>query len=132
MTDYDGLLVSVLTEAQAGRTGRIERDGWRRTAPAAPVARDADRVRVRVRRPGRGARLAAAVSLVLASAKVRGHGADGGGLLARRPVALAARRIADRWGASGGTTSGHPRIPGDRRCGRVLVVPVCEGVGVDA
>ena len=55
---------------------------------------------------GEGARLAAAVSLVLASAKVRDHVADGDGLLARRPVALAARRIAANWGRAG-ARGGH-------------------------
>ncbi|NEB96623.1 hypothetical protein G3I58_01130, partial [Streptomyces anulatus] len=62
VTNYDGLIVSVLTEAQAGRTP----DGRRTAGPCplramrtAPVAK------------GEGARLAAAVSLVLASAKVR-------------------------------------------------------------
>ncbi|WP_171115758.1 MULTISPECIES: DUF5685 family protein [Streptomyces] len=94
VTNYDGLLVSVLTEAQAGPT---ERDGWRRTAGPCPLRgmRTASVAR------GEGARLAAAVSLVLASAKVRDHVADGDGLLARRPVALAARRVADRWGRAG-------------------------------
>jgi hypothetical protein len=53
---------------------------------------------------GEGARLAAAVSLVLASAKVRDHVADGDGLLARRPVALAARRVAESWGRAGART----------------------------
>ncbi len=53
---------------------------------------------------GEGARLAAAVSLVLASAKVRDHVADGDGLLARRPVALAARRIAGSWERAGART----------------------------
>jgi hypothetical protein len=50
---------------------------------------------------GEGARLAAAVSLVLASAKVRDHMADGDGLLARAPVAVAARRVAESWGRAG-------------------------------
>jgi hypothetical protein len=53
---------------------------------------------------GEGARLAAAVSLVLASAKVRDHVADGDGLLARKPVALAARRVAASWGRAGART----------------------------
>nr|BAA77252.1 unnamed protein product [Streptomyces lividans] len=55
---------------------------------------------------GEGARLAAAVSLVLASAKVPDHVADGDGLLARRPVALAARRIAGGWDAAGARGGG--------------------------
>lgn len=53
---------------------------------------------------GEGARLAAAVSLVLASAKVRDHVADGDGMLARKPVARAARRIATSWGRAGART----------------------------
>nr|BAA34423.1 sam-pr [Streptomyces albogriseolus] len=53
---------------------------------------------------GEGARLAAAVSLVLASAKVRDHVTDGDGLLARRPVALAARRVAASWDRAGART----------------------------
>ncbi|MCX4536010.1 DUF5685 family protein [Streptomyces sp. NBC_00841] len=95
VTNYDGLIVSVLTEAQAERTtGR-----WRTAGPCplramrtAPVAR------------GEGARLAAAVSLVLASAKVRDHVADRDGLLKRRPVAAAARRVAAGWDRAGART----------------------------
>ncbi|MFE0701762.1 DUF5685 family protein [Streptomyces sp. NPDC058872] len=95
VTNYDGLIVSVLTEAQTGVT-----EGDRRTAGpcalralrTAPVAR------------GEGARLAAAVSLVLASAKVRDHVADRDGLLAHRPVAVAARRVARSWDRAGART----------------------------
>ncbi|MEU3340484.1 DUF5685 family protein [Streptomyces sp. NPDC006668] len=95
VTNYDGLLISVLTEAQAEKAGT-----WRRTAGPCPLRgmRTASVAR------GEGARLAAAVSLVLASAKVRDHVADGDGLLARRPVALAARRVAASWGAAGART----------------------------
>lgn len=67
---------------------------------ALPAARHADRPG----RPRRGARLAAAVSLVLASAKVRDHVADGDGLLRRRPVAAAARRVAAGWDRAGART----------------------------
>ncbi|MFE5209210.1 DUF5685 family protein [Streptomyces sp. NPDC056600] len=96
VTNYDGLLISVLTEAQAERA-----DGGRRTAGPCPLRgmRTASVAR------GEGARLAAAVSLVLASAKVRDHMADGDGLLARRPVALAARRVAANWTAAGSRTA---------------------------
>ncbi|MFB7517011.1 DUF5685 family protein [Streptomyces sp. NPDC056144] len=95
VTNYDGLIVSVLTEAQTGVT-----EAGRRTAGpcalralrTAPVAR------------GEGARLAAAVSLVLASAKVRDHVADRDGLLARKPVAAAARRVARSWDRAGART----------------------------
>lgn len=94
-TNYDGLLVSVLTEAQSGRAADARRTAGPcplRAMRTAPVAR------------GEGARLAAAVSLVLASAKVRDHVADRDGPLARRPVAAAARRVAHRWDAAGART----------------------------
>ena len=92
VTNYDGLIISVLTEAQAERA-----DGWRRTAGPCPLRG----MRTASVAQGEGARLAAAVSLVLASAKVRDHVADGDGLLARRPVAAAARRVAARLGPGG-------------------------------
>ncbi|MFE5602630.1 DUF5685 family protein [Streptomyces coelicoflavus] len=94
VTNYDGLLISVLTEAQAERGGA---GAGRRTAGPCPLRG----MRTASVAHGEGARLAAAVSLVLASAKVRDHVADGDGLLARRPVALAARRIAGGWDAAG-------------------------------
>ena len=96
VTNYDGLLLSVLTEAQVERSG----GGWRRTAGPCPLRG----MRTASVAQGEGARLAAAVSLVLASAKVRDHVADGDGLLARRPVALAARRVAGSWGRAGART----------------------------
>ncbi|MFJ3673029.1 DUF5685 family protein [Streptomyces sp. NPDC090106] len=92
VTNYDGLLISVLTEAQTARTDR-----GRRTAGPCPLRG----MRTASVANGEGARLSAAVSLVLASAKVRDHVADGDGLLAHRPVALAARRVASGWGAAG-------------------------------
>ncbi|MEV7690432.1 DUF5685 family protein [Streptomyces bungoensis] len=92
VTNYDGLLISVLTEAQAGTEG-----GGRRTA--GPCALRG--MRTASVAQGEGARLAAAVSLVLASAKVRDHVADRDGLLAHRPVAAAARRVAASWGRAG-------------------------------
>ncbi|MGP3736766.1 DUF5685 family protein [Streptomyces sp. GDS52] len=95
VTNYDGLLVSVLTEAQAVRA-----DAGRRTAGPCPLRG----MRTASVAHGEGARLAAAVSLVLASAKVRDHVADGDGLLARRPVALAARRVAASWDRAGART----------------------------
>ncbi|KUN20801.1 hypothetical protein AQJ23_34360 [Streptomyces antibioticus] len=92
VTNYDGLLISVLTEAQTSAGG-----GGRRTAGPCPLRG----MRTASVANGEGARLSAAVSLVLASAKVRDHVADGDGLLARKPVALAARRVASSWGAAG-------------------------------
>ncbi|WP_406728289.1 DUF5685 family protein [Streptomyces sp. GD-15H] len=95
VTNYDGLLLSVLTEAQAVRA-----DAGRRTAGPCPLRG----MRTASVAHGEGARLAAAVSLVLASAKVRDHVADRDGLLARRPVALAARRVAASWDRAGART----------------------------
>ncbi|RPK34376.1 hypothetical protein EES40_33515 [Streptomyces sp. ADI93-02] len=95
VTNYDGLIVSVLTEAQSERTAGLRRTAGPcplRSMRTAPVAR------------GEGARLAAAVSLVLASAKVRDHVADRDGLLKRRPVAAAARRVAAGWDRAGART----------------------------
>ncbi|MFF5335720.1 DUF5685 family protein [Streptomyces sp. NPDC013181] len=95
VTNYDGLIVSVLTEAQVERT-----PGQRRTAGPCPLRS----MRTAPVARGEGARLAAAVSLVLASAKVRDHVADRDGLLARRPVAAAARRVAASWDRAGART----------------------------
>ncbi|MFH9074457.1 DUF5685 family protein [Streptomyces alboflavus] len=95
VTNYDGLIISVLTEAQAERSV-----AWRRTAGPCPLRG----MRTASVAQGEGARLAAAVSLVLASAKVRDHVVDGDGLLARRPVAAAARRVAGKWGREGAST----------------------------
>lgn len=95
VTNYDGLIVSVLTEAQTERTA-----GQRRTAGPCPLRS----MRTAPVARGEGARLAAAVSLVLASAKVRDHVADRDGLLARRPVAAAARRVAASWDRAGART----------------------------
>ncbi|MFC7306952.1 DUF5685 family protein [Streptomyces monticola] len=95
VTNYDGLLISVLTEAQAERG-----TAGRRTAGPCPLRG----MRSASVAQGEGARLAAAVSLVLASAKVRDHVADRDGLLARRPVAAAARKVARSWDKAGART----------------------------
>ncbi|WP_406417184.1 DUF5685 family protein [Streptomyces sp. NBC_01614] len=118
VTNYDGLLISVLTEAQAEMDS-----GMRRTAGPCPLRG----MRTASVAQGEGARLAAAVSLVLASAKVRDHVADGDGLLARRPLALAARRVATGWGAAGarsGSAVGFDTA--------VLVDAVDRQVGIEA
>ncbi|WP_017570436.1 DUF5685 family protein [Nocardiopsis halotolerans] len=86
-TNYDGLVVSVLTAAQsrdcAGtrRAGRCPLRGMR----GAEVA------------DGSGAHLAAAVSLMLASAKITDHIEDGDGPYARRGVRALAGKVAARW-----------------------------------
>ncbi|WP_406150329.1 DUF5685 family protein [Streptomyces sp. NBC_01012] len=95
VTNYDGLIISVLTEAQSERTA-----GQRRTAGPCPLRS----MRTAPVARGEGAQLAAAVSLVLASAKVRDHVADRDGLLKRRPVAAAARRVAAGWDRAGART----------------------------
>ncbi|MCX3063127.1 DUF5685 family protein [Streptomyces beihaiensis] len=95
VTNYDGLLVSVLTEAQSERSS----DRRRRAGPC-PLRG----MRTASVAQGEGARLAAAVSLVLASAKVRDHVDDRDGLFARRPVAAAARKVAANWGRAGART----------------------------
>lgn len=89
-TNYDGLLVSVLTEAQT---------------PAASPHRAAGRCLLRgmaraevVDARAAGARLAAAASLVLAAGKAGDHLADGDG---PRAVAPLVRRVAAGWARAG-------------------------------
>lgn len=83
VTNYDGLLVSVLTEAQSPAAAPR-----RRARPCALRGfKGADVVEAE------GVRLAASVSLLLAAGKVRDHVADGDGVYARRPVAAGAARL---------------------------------------
>ncbi|WP_062437886.1 DUF5685 family protein [Herbidospora daliensis] len=95
VTNYDGLLVSVLTEAQSERTRR------RRAAPC-PLRgfKGADIAQAE------GVRLAAAVSLILASGKLRDHIEDGDGPFDRRLVAAGGTRLAGRWSRAGTATAG--------------------------
>ncbi len=93
VTNYDGLAVSALVEAQTPVADR------RFAGPCALRG-----MRTASVADGSGARLAAAVSLVLASAKVADHVADGDGAFRRRPVAGAARVIATRWARQGAAT----------------------------
>ncbi|GAA1418442.1 DUF5685 family protein [Catellatospora coxensis] len=86
VTNYDGLIISVLTQAQQATVHR-------RTAGPCPLRG----MRTAPVAQGVGARLAATVSLVLASAKLSDHAADGDGAYARRPVAAGARLLARRW-----------------------------------
>lgn len=90
-TNYDGLVVSVLAEAQS--------DG-------VPQRRAAGRCALRrMRRAdvafGDCARLAATVSLVLAAAKVSDHAADGDGPAGRAGVRSSAAMLGRRWAAQG-------------------------------
>lgn len=94
VTNYDGLAISALVEAQtAGKRRRKAGPCALRGMRTASVAQ------------GEGARLAAAVSLVLASAKLDDHVADGDGAFGRRAMAGVGRRVAARW-ASDGAASG--------------------------
>ncbi|GAA2653267.1 DUF5685 family protein [Streptomyces lunalinharesii] len=117
VTNYDGLIVSVLTDAQSGRA-----ELRRRTAGPCPLRgmRTASVAR------GEGARLAASVSLVLASAKIRDHVADGNGMLRRRPMAAAARRVAAGWDRAGARSGA--RLGFDTA---VLVDAVDRQVGIE-
>nr|WP_222936436.1 DUF5685 family protein [Streptomonospora sp. PA3] len=85
-TNYDGLVVSALTAAQQPAAAT-------RAAGPCPLRgmRRADVAE------GPGARLAAAVSLLLAAAKIGDHIDDGDGVYARRPVRVLARGVAERW-----------------------------------
>ncbi|KAF0849297.1 DUF5685 family protein [Nocardia caishijiensis] len=84
-TNTDAIVLSVLTEAQAGAAGRTNAApcplrGMRR---ASVVAADAP-----------GVRLAATASLLLGAAKIRDHADDGDAVaLARGPM----RKVADSW-----------------------------------
>jgi hypothetical protein len=88
-TNYDGLVISVLAEAQTEGTperraaGRCALRGLRKADAAV----------------GDCARLAATVSLVLAAAKIRDHADDGDGALGRPGVRGVASALADRWAA---------------------------------
>ncbi|MGH3252727.1 MAG: DUF5685 family protein [Trebonia sp.] len=93
-TNYDGLVISVLAEAQADR---------------APERRTAGRCALRGMRKldvatGDCARLAATVSLVLAAAKIRDHTDDGDGAFGRPEVRGAATAVATRWAAASART----------------------------
>src|ERR1700722_6534021 len=95
-TNYDGLVISVLGEAQA---------------QGAPERRTAGRCALRGLRKadvavGDCARLAATVSLVLAAAKIRDHVDDGDGALGRPGMRGAATALATRWAAAS-TRSGQ-------------------------
>ncbi|MCP3802482.1 DUF5685 family protein [Allokutzneria sp. A3M-2-11 16] len=93
VTNYDGLVISVLVEAQSERASR-------RTAGPCPL-RAMLPAKISI---GSGAELAAAVSLVLASAKVRDHAEDGDGAFANPRLAGVGRRVATRWARQGAST----------------------------
>ncbi len=95
-TNYDGLVVSLLVEAQSGQ------EPTRRTAGPCPL-RGMRRADVAT---GESVRLAAVVSLALAAARVRDHVDDRDGVVGAPGVRPAARRIAERW-IQKGTDVGH-------------------------
>ncbi|MFC6089114.1 DUF5685 family protein [Saccharothrix lopnurensis] len=92
VTNYDGLVISALVEAQAGRARRSAGPCALRGMRSADVA------------VGASARLAASVSLVLASAKVDDHVSDRDGAFAHAPLRGAGRGVARRWAAQAATT----------------------------
>lgn len=93
VTNYDGLIVSALVDAQSQRaTLRAAGPCALRGMRTADVA------------TGDSVRLAATVSLVLAAAKVRDHVEDGDGVAGTAGVRPAARRIAQRWARQGTET----------------------------
>ncbi|MEU4742860.1 DUF5685 family protein [Actinosynnema sp. NPDC023658] len=91
-TNYDGLVISALVEAQSERSRRSAGPCALRGMRSADVA------------VGTGARLAASVSLVLASAKVGDHVSDGDGVFARAPIRGIGRQVARRWAAQAEAT----------------------------
>jgi hypothetical protein len=90
-TNYDGLVISVLAEAQSD---------------SAPRRRAAGRCALRGMRradvaTGDCARLAATVSLVLAAAKIRDHAVDGDGPAGKAGLRSGAAMLGRRWAAQG-------------------------------
>jgi hypothetical protein len=98
-TNYDGLIISVLAEAQAPSGDEASR----RQAGPCPL-RGMRRASVTT---GEYARLAATVSLVLAAAKVRDHAADGDGPAGRPGLRRAATALARSWEAGGARAGGQ-------------------------
>src|SRR5215472_10826852 len=96
VTNYDALLVSVLTEAQD--------PGGAPYRTAGPCALRGLRRADVLDAAGAGARLAVSVSLVLAAGKVRDHVADGDGACRSKLVAAGARVAARRWQSAGERT----------------------------
>ncbi|MEU6150093.1 DUF5685 family protein [Actinosynnema sp. NPDC047251] len=92
VTNYDGLVISALVEAQTARSRRTAGPCALRGMKPADVA------------VGAGARLAATVSLVLASAKVGDHVDDRDGAFSRAPVRGMGRQVARRWARQAAAT----------------------------
>ncbi|GII57418.1 hypothetical protein Pth03_58070 [Planotetraspora thailandica] len=91
-TNYDGLVLSVLTEAQADRP-----PAHRTAGPCALRGfRSADVIASR----DQGSRLAAVASLALAAGKIRDHAVDGDGPAGRRFAGAPLRRVATSWTAA--------------------------------
>lgn len=84
-TNYDGLVISTLVDAQRPSSRRIAGPCPLRGMRRASVA------------DGAGAQLAASVSLLLASAKLNDHVADGDGVFGHGVAGKAGGRVAARW-----------------------------------
>jgi hypothetical protein len=132
VTNYDGLVLSALVEAQrpAAGSGPGAAAGRRRAGPCALRGFRGAEVS-----QGEGALLAASASLLLASAQLRDHVADGDLVGAVRT--RAASRVADRWAAAGEASSGGLGLDVGRvraavaRQGEVERVLVEDGPGAD-
>lgn len=123
-TNYDGLIISVLAEAQAPPGT----DPSRRRAGPCPLRglRRADVV------TGDFTRLAATVSLVLAAAKARDHAADRDGLAGRPGLRQATTALAGSWeshGARVGSTLGFDTSVLTAAAGRQEAVEAQAGPG---
>lgn len=103
-TNYDTLALSVLVEAQRGPEA-----GGRDAGPCA--LRGMRRQRIAT---GDGTRLAAAASLLLASAKLRDHVEDGDGFVARPGVAGMAGKTAGRYRSKALAVGESIRLPVER------------------
>ncbi|MGI5168569.1 DUF5685 family protein [Spirillospora sp. CA-253888] len=121
VTNYDGLLVSVLVEAQAP-----DRSPRRKAGPCALRGMKGAEV---VAARADGARLAAAASLLLAAGRTRDHVADGDGPYARRLVAATAGRMASRWDAAGAATGASVGFDPAVLREAVARQPLLEGAG---
>ncbi|TDD79685.1 hypothetical protein E1293_22660 [Actinomadura darangshiensis] len=125
VTNYDGLLVSVLVEAQAPELSPRRKAG--------PCALRGMKTAEVVTAQAQGARLAAAASLLLAAGKTRDHVADGDGPYSRRLVAAAAGRMAGRWDAAGartGTAVGFDPSVLREAVARQTVLEAAPGLGL--
>lgn len=122
-TNYDGLILSVLAEAQ--------RPDGRERRTAGPCALRAFRTAEVVPSAAEGARLAAAVSLALAAGKIRDHAADGDGVAGLPVRGAPIRAVAASWAAAaerGGRSIGFDTAVLTEAAGRQAVLEGTPGL----